>query len=122
TFSWTPTFAQAGPYSVTFTVTDGTAPVSETITITIANTNRAPVLASIGSKSGSENSLLTFVVTATDADLDSLTFIASGLPTGASFNAGTQTFSWTPTFDQAGPYSVTFTVTDGTAPVSETIA
>src|SRR5439155_672088 len=101
----------------------GTAPVSETIAITIGNTNRAPVLAAIGNKSGSEGSLLTFTVVATDADSDALTYSASGLPTGASFDAATRTFSWTPSFTQAGTYSaVTFTVTDGTAPVSETIA
>src|SRR5439155_16327516 len=117
TFSWTPGFDQAGPYpGVTFTVTDGTAPVSETIAITIGNTNRTPVLAAIGNKSGSEGSLLTFTVTASDADLDALTYGASGLPAGATFDTATRTFSWTPGFDQAGPYAVTVTVTDGTAP------
>src|SRR2546421_9643431 len=66
TFSWTPGFDQAGTYAgVTFTVSDGTAPASETIAITIANTNRAPVLAAIGNKNGSEGSLLTFTVAAT---------------------------------------------------------
>ena len=122
TFSWTPGYDQAGPYSVTVTVTDGTTPVSETIAITIGNTNRAPVLAPIGAKSGAEGSLLTFTVAATDADGDALTYSASGLPAGANFDAGTRTFSWTPGYDQAGPYSVTVTVTDGTTPVSETIA
>ena len=122
TFSWTPGYDQAGPYSVTVTVTDGTTPVSETIAITIGNTNRAPVLAPIGAKSGAEGSLLTFTVAATDADGDTLTYSASGLPGGANFDAGTRTFSWTPGYDQAGPYSVTVTVTDGTTPVSETIA
>ena len=118
TFSWTPSFDQAGhlPATVTFTVTDGTAPVSETIAITIANTNRAPVLAPIGAKSGSEGTLLTFTVAATDPDGDGLTFSASGLPVGASFDPGTKTFSWTPSFTQAGTLpTVTFTVTDGTA-------
>ena len=106
---------------MTFTVTDGTAPVSETIAIAIANTNRAPVLAPIGNKSGSEG----------PPDLHggsdrrrwrSATYSASGLPLGASFDATAKTFSWTPGFDQTGTYPVTFTVTDGTAPVSETIA
>ena len=74
------------------------------------------MLAAIGNKSGNEGSLLTFSVSATDADSDGLTYSASGLPTGASFDAGTKTFSWTPSFDQAGSYAtVTFTVTDGTA-------
>src|SRR5204863_492631 len=124
TFSWTPGYDQAGSYpGVTFTVTDGTAPVSETITITISNTNRVPVLAPIGTKTGAEGSLLTFTLSATDADGDALTYSASGLPAGASFDAATKTFSWTPGYDQAGSYpGVTFTETDGTAPVSETIS
>src|SRR5439155_1121819 len=123
TFSWTPSFDQAGPHpGVIFTVSDGTASATETIALTIANTNRAPVLAPIGNKSGSEGSLLTFAVAATDADGDALTYSASGLPAGASFDPTTKAFSWTPSFDQAGPYSATFTVTDATAPVSETIA
>src|SRR2546428_53866 len=115
TFSWTPGFDQAGTYAgVTFTVSDGTAPASETIAIAIANTNRAPVLAAIGNKNGSEGSLLTFTVAATDADGDALTYSASGLPAGASFDPATRTFSWTPGFDQAGTYAgVTFTVSDG---------
>src|SRR2546422_9068430 len=71
TFNWTPSFTQAGTYpGVTFTGTDGTAPVSETITIAIANTNRAPGLGAIGNKSGSEGALLTFTGAATDADLE----------------------------------------------------
>jgi len=103
-------------------VTDATAPVSETIAITIANTNRAPVLTPIGAKSGAEGSLLTFTVAATDDDGDALTYSASGLPTGASFDPTTKTFSWTPSYTQAGPYpSVIFTVSDGTATASETI-
>src|SRR5207302_9423723 len=90
--------------AMSFTVSDGTATATETIAITIGNTNRAPVLAPIGNKSGSEGSLLTFTVTASDADLDPLTYSASGLPAGGSFDAATRTFSWTPSFAQAGPY------------------
>src|SRR5205085_11210521 len=97
---------------VTFTVTDGTAPISETITIAIGNTNRAPVLAPIGSKSGSEGSLLTFTISATDVDGDALTYSASGLPAGATFTAATATISCAPGFDQAGPSSVIFTARD----------
>ncbi len=64
-----------------------------------------------------ENALLTFAVSATDADDDALTYAASGVPTGATFDAATRTFSWTPTFAQAGSYPVTFTVTDNGSPV-----
>lgn len=40
-------------------------------------------------------------ISATDPDNDPLTYSASNLPPGASFNPVTQTFSWTPSFDQA---------------------
>ena len=56
-----------------------------------------------------------FTVSATDADGDSLTYSASGLPSGSTFNSSTRTFSWTPSFTQSGSYSPVFSVTDGTA-------
>src|SRR5207237_4890612 len=98
------------------------APSDETTAVPTANPNRAPVLAPIGNRSGSEGSLLTFTVAATDVDGDALTYSASGLPAGATFTAATATFSWTPGFDQAGPYSVIFTASDGTLTATETVA
>ncbi len=120
TFSWTPSYTQSGSYPVTFTATDNGTPVlaaNETITITVTNVNRAPVLAAIGNKTVAENALLTFVISATDADGDTLTYAATGLPTGATFTPATRTFSWTPTFDQSGSHPVTFTATDNGTPV-----
>src|SRR5205814_8075723 len=93
-----------------------------TVTLTISSTQLVPFTTLFRSKTGAEGSLLTFTISASDADGDALTYSASGLPAGASFDAATKTFSWTPGYDQAGSYpGVTFTVTDGTAPVSETI-
>ena len=105
-----------------FTVTDnGTPPTSdsETVTITVGNVNRPPVLSLIGSRSIGETQILTFALTATDPDGDSLSYSAGNLPTGASFNPTTRTFTWTPGYGAAGNYSVLFTVTDnGTPPTS----
>ncbi len=88
----------------------------------------SPVLNAVGDKSVDEGDLFEFTVTANDADLDNLTLSATGLPTGASFptEEGTngivsQTFNWTPTYDQAGEHDVTFTASDGTNTGSETI-
>ena len=89
--------------------------------VTVAAANNAPVLSSIGNKSVDEGSLLEFTVSATDADGDTLTYSASNIPTGASFNASTKTFSWAPAYDKAGTYNVTFTVSDGSLTDSETI-
>jgi PKD repeat protein len=53
-------------------------------------------------------------VNATDPDGDALTYSASGLPAGATFDPATKQFSWTPDYTQAGDYTVTFTASDGT--------
>jgi hypothetical protein len=64
---------------------------------------------------------LSIVLTAPDADVpaNALTFGYQGsLPAGASYNAATHTFTWTPTLAQLGPHTVTFTVNDGTTTVT----
>jgi hypothetical protein len=77
--------------------------------------NGAPVFAAGGeSQSVDENRALSFGVEATDPDGDALTYSASGLPAGASFDPVTREFSWTPDYTQAGTYTVTFTASDGT--------
>lgn len=129
-FSWTPGYDDAGIYSsIEFVATDNGNPVastSEAISITVNNVNRAPVLESIGNKSVDEGQSLSFTVIATDPDLsDEVTLSANNLPAGATFEAQTGIFSWTPAFTQAGIYlNVIFTVTDNGNPIlsdSETI-
>ena len=75
----------------------------------------APVLTVPGSQSVDEGVLLSFTVSATDADGQPLVFRASGLPTGATFrdlHNNTASFSWTPGFNQAGTYNPVFIVDD----------
>jgi hypothetical protein len=77
--------------------------------------NGAPVFSTGGdSQSVDENRALTFSVDATDPDGDALTYSASNLPAGASFDPATRTFSWIPSYTQSGTYTVTFTASDGT--------
>jgi chitodextrinase len=83
--------------------------------------NSEPVLNGIGSRRVYEGEALQFTVSADDKDRDALTYSASDVPPGASFDAGTQQFSWTPGFDDAGTYRVTFTVSDTTQPDSERV-
>jgi PKD repeat protein len=118
-FSWRPGYDQAGTYEVTFIVSDGQAQDSETITITVTNVNRVPVLAAIGNKVVSENSPLTFTVSATDPDGDSVEHSVQSLPAGASFTS--RIFTWTPGYNQAGSHQVTFIASDGNDQDSETI-
>jgi hypothetical protein len=123
TFSWTPGYDQAGTHSaVHFEVSDGSLADSEDIAITVSNVPQPPVLNPIGNKSVNEGQLLQFTISATDADGDPLTYSASNLPSGASFDPGTRTFSWTPASGQEDTYpGVHFQVSDGVLTDSENI-
>ena len=130
-FTWTPTEAQGpGVYPVTIIVSDGGSPVltdSETISVTVNEINKAPVLAPIGNRTVDEESLLSFTVSVTDVDLpaNGLTYGLVNPPSGATIGSGSGIFSWTPTEAQGpGVYPVTFVVTDTGSPAltdSETI-
>jgi hypothetical protein len=121
-FSWTPTSAQ-GPatYSFTVKVTDNGSPIlsdQETITVTVSEGNAAPVLAFIGNKTATEGQVLAFTATATDAATQTLTYSLVNAPSGATINATTGAFSWTPGETQGpGSYSFTVKVTDNGSPV-----
>jgi hypothetical protein len=120
TFSWTPTFDQAGNYEdINFTVTDSGDPMeldTELITITVGDVNRPPEITPIGPQTVFEDELLAFTVTAADPDGDAVSLSASGLPDGATFDAPTATFTWTPSRSQAGNYTVTLIATDSGSP------
>lgn len=121
--TYTPAANYNGPDSFTFKANDGIADSNvATVSITVAAVNDAPVLNPIGPKSVNEAETLSFAISATDVDQDSLTYSASSLPLGATFNPATRTFNWTPAYNQAGSDSVRFTVSDGKGKTdSETI-
>ena len=77
----------------------------------------------IGAKSVVAGSELEFsVVASTPASNAKLSYSATHLPAGASFDAATRIFSWTPSPRQLGTHFVTFTVDDGALPESATVA
>lgn len=122
-FSWTPTEAQ-GPGTFTFdvVVTDNGSPNlsdRETIAVTVGEMNQAPALAPIADQNVTVGQLLSFTAAGSDADLpvNVLTYSLEGtVPAGATINATTGAFSWTPTAGQVGPQSVTVRVTDNGTP------
>jgi len=83
--------------------------------------NQAPRLDFIGARMTNEGVLMSFTVSGSDPDGDSLTISATNLPAGSTFDSTSRTFSWTPSYTQAGVYSVTFTVSDGSLADSEAI-
>ncbi|AKB76137.1 hypothetical protein MSLAZ_2876 [Methanosarcina lacustris Z-7289] len=84
--------------------------------------NKAPVINSIPNVSVEAGKSLTFTVSGSDADGDSLAYSAFGTPSGATFDSKSGIFSWTPTVGQEGTYSVTFEVSDGKLKDSATAA
>lgn len=114
-FSWTASYSQAGNYSLVFTVTDESGGTdSKTVEVNVANKNGAPVFNALADQTFNENQEKGFVVIAVDPDSDPLTYSASNMPQGATFDAGLRIFTWKPSYSQAGKYIVTFSVTDGT--------
>ena len=84
--------------------------------------NDPPILDPIGTRSVDENTLLEFSVFASDPDNTTPLLYTGVLPYLASFTDNgdsTGLFSWTPGFDQAGIYLVTFYATDLFDTVSE---
>ena len=122
TFSWTPDETQ-GPGSYTFAVkvTDDGSPAlsdEETITITVLEVNRPPVLGAMANQSGYWGNVFAFAAMANDPDMptNTLTFGLIGAPLGASINSSTGTFGWTPTAGQVGSHTFTVRVTDNGTP------
>lgn len=99
---------------------------NKAITVTLQDINDAPVFDAVSAKTITELQTLTFTVNATDPDeLNGLSYFALSMPQGATFDAATRTFSFTPNNDFADPtlgYSNTeavFRVTDSRGGSSE---
>ncbi len=98
------------------TVLDGNG-LTATATTSVRS-NGAPTVNAVSAKSVANGSTLNFTVSGTDPESDTLTYIASGLPTGATFNAATGAFSW-PNAGPVGSYSFTVAASDGIATSSD---
>ena len=122
-FSWIPGSGAAGTYDITFNATANGMTDSESIRITVLSNevheDQPPVLALIGNKSVSVNELLSFPICAIDADGDAIAYSSVDLPSGATLDAVTGVFNWTP--DTTGTYDVTFNATANGKSDSETI-
>ncbi|MFZ1683292.1 MAG: Ig-like domain-containing protein [Candidatus Zixiibacteriota bacterium] len=124
TLNFSPDFTQAGAFNVLFYATDGSLADSETVTITVTDVNRKPVLATIGDRTVDEAQVLNFNISATDPDGTTPTFTTSTLPTNGTFvdnGDGTGTFNFAPDFTQAGSVQVTFRAVDGSLVDSQVV-
>ncbi len=107
--SGTPT--TTGVSTVTVVATDPqSATTAGTFTITI-NANQAPVAPTLANKTATVGTAFSYVVPAfTDAENQSLTYSASGVPSPLTFDPATRTISGTPT--SAAVSNITIKATD----------
>ena len=100
-------------YTYTVSAYDGAVPANESQPSAAANTTTlaTPVLSSPGNQSGTVGAAASLQIAATDADGDSLTYSATGLPAGLAIDASTGRITGSPT--TAGTYNVTVAVSDG---------
>ncbi len=127
TFSWSPAYnavATTTTFTATFRVQDDDilAPLDDTETISIRlhdvdpNGNLPPYWNPINDQSVIAGNHLQFKVGAVDPENGALTYSASGLPAGATFDPVTRCFDWTPPQYLGNEYVITFAVNDGTHP------
>lgn len=114
----TPDHDKAGSYAIVFTATDGLKQTQSSVTLTVTDTNRAPVLNPIGVWSVGEGKVLSLPVSASDADGVTPTVTATGLKSWMSFDG--KAFRARPGVGNNGTYLVTFSASDGKLTVTDT--
>jgi len=80
----------------------------------------APQVANPGDQENTEGDMVSLQINASDPDGDLLSYNAEGLPDDLSIDTLTGLISGNLTYESAGTYSVTVTVSDGAADVSAT--
>ena len=107
-----------GPYVVTVTAADASASSSITFTWNVAHVR----LANPGTLISVDGDTVALTLQGRDADGDSLSYTAVGLPPGLGINSSTGFIGGTlpTTADQGGPYLVTVTASDGSHSSSQT--
>jgi len=114
-FEWTPTYVQAGDYEIVAVVTDGELSDTASSVVHVLNINLAPhFVNTVPDITIQQGQQFNFTYTAVDPDAGTtLVFAGDTLPDGATMNAATGKFTWTPSYTQLGDYNVVVSVTDG---------
>ncbi|HUU26437.1 MAG TPA: putative Ig domain-containing protein [archaeon] len=113
TFTFQPAFDQAGTYYLNFVASDGELTDEEQVGIEVLDVSLPPTISVTASWSIQEGDTLDFTVQARDITGVQLEVISSSLPDGADLDEASGKFFWSPDYDQAGEYQVTFIASDG---------
>jgi hypothetical protein len=121
--TFTPNAGFSGVTSFSYQVRDPSGALSNfaAVTITVNQTNVAPVIVSTPVTTATVGVQYSYDVDATDTAGQTLTYALTQAPTGMIIDATTGLITWTPTAAQQGANPVTVQVTDnGTPPLSAT--
>ncbi len=110
-------YDSAGSHTVKLSITDGTLETTRIWAISVENVNRAPEMAELENIEVRENEPVIIVLEASDPDEDGLIYSIDN----ANFEQEGNVFAWETTYDDAGSYDVTLTVSDGDLSISQQI-
>jgi hypothetical protein len=119
TYTFSPSFLQAGLYSVTFFADDGMDVTEELVLIQVQEAgNQAPVFDPVPTFTITEGLILTDSLTAQDPELEPITYSVDTLTVPDNFTFvdsgnGVAWFTFAPDFRQAGLYDITVFAHDG---------
>jgi hypothetical protein len=117
--NWLPGYDDEGQYYISLEITDAKGGSSnQSFTLTVAGTNRDPMILSVPVITAQENTLYEYVFQAGDDDGDSLIYSLISAPQGMSVSTG-GLVSWLPDFDSAGDYTIDIGASDGETAISQ---
>jgi hypothetical protein len=108
---WKTKIGDAGTYKVSIVASDGKGTSKKEITVVLSQKNTPPMLEKINDISVYEGDTINIPIDATDREGDKLEITVKGWMNTASY---------TTTYEDAGEYTVTVTVTDGTYETKQT--
>jgi RHS repeat-associated protein len=114
--TWAPAAGDLGNQAVALRVEDsrgGSAEQDFTLSVIPPPPDRPPVFTSSPVVSANVNTAYQYQATATDPDLDPLTFALAGGPQGMTVDPASGLVAWQPAASQLGLQNVTLTVSDG---------
>lgn len=97
----------------------GLVDAARSVGISVSSEPTPPVFTSTPATTATEGIAYSYTALATDADGDSVTYSLEAAPVGMVIDAATGVVNWTPTYKQAGSYTVTIRATDGSGLFAE---
>lgn len=114
---WQTDYKSAGKYPFVIRASDAESTTEQSFVLEVINVNRKPVIGSKPNLNAIEAVAYHYVIEATDADDEPLTFTLPTAPQGMKIRDNI--VSWVPNFDQAGKHPVVIHVSDGIDTVTQ---